>query len=87
VRCDAFFYYQRFGASTAAEPLRDLAALDDQPYFTNGQGQHSGIGSWAWVLLEAAKNEIAIAAMNRIFFSMSYLFSLVNCVSCLVTLS
>jgi hypothetical protein len=39
------------------------------------------------VRLEAAKNEIAIAAMNRIFFSMSCIFSLVNRVSCLVTLS
>jgi len=81
------FLLGRFGVCTTAEPQRNLAVLDSRPYFTNGQGQHSGIGSWAWVRLEAAKNEIAIAAMNRIFFSMRYLFSLVNCVSCLVTLS
>jgi hypothetical protein len=48
--------------------------LKQAPYFTNGQGLHSGNGSCADDWLVAAKNEIAIAVMSRIFFNIG-LFS------------
>lgn len=64
------FWDERSGGSKAPE-RSELWLLERRLYFTNGQGQHSGIGSCACVRLEAAKKEIAIAAMNRIFFNMS----------------